>query len=75
MKTLSRGTRTKLALLLAFCRGADLLVLDEPTSGLDPVVAEDVLQPIVSHVAREETTCSCRRTSSPRWTRLPTASA
>ena len=46
--------RTKLALLLAFCRGADLLILDEPTSGLDPVVTEEVLQAIVSHVARAE---------------------
>jgi ABC-2 type transport system ATP-binding protein len=56
VKTLSRGTRTKLALLLAFCRGAELLVLDEPTSGLDPVVADEVLQQLVGHVAREDTT-------------------
>ncbi len=56
VKALSRGTRTKLALLLAFCRGADLLVLDEPTSGLDPVVADEVLQLLVGHVAREEAT-------------------
>jgi ABC-2 type transport system ATP-binding protein len=56
VKALSRGTRTRLALLLAFCRGADLLVLDEPTSGLDPVVAEEVLQLLVGHVAREEAT-------------------
>jgi ABC-2 type transport system ATP-binding protein len=56
VKTLSRGTRTKLALLLAFCRGAELLILDEPTSGLDPAVAEEVLQLLVGHVAREETT-------------------
>ncbi len=56
VKTLSRGTRTKLALLLAFCRGAELLVLDEPTSGLDPVVADEVLQLLVGHVARAETT-------------------
>jgi ATPase subunit of ABC transporter with duplicated ATPase domains len=40
VKALSRGMRTKLALLLAFSRGADLLILDEPTSGLDPVVTE-----------------------------------
>src|SRR5262249_20425511 len=33
VKTLSRGMRTKLALLLALCRSADLLVLDEPMSG------------------------------------------
>lgn len=56
VKTLSRGARTKLALLLAFCRGAELLILDEPTSGLDPVVADEVLQQLVGHVAREETT-------------------
>jgi len=56
VKALSRGTRTKLALLLALCRGADLLILDEPTSGLDPAMTEEVLQALVAHVAREETT-------------------
>ncbi|HEV3140047.1 MAG TPA: ABC transporter ATP-binding protein [Vicinamibacterales bacterium] len=55
VKTLSRGGRTKLALLLALCRGADLLILDEPTSGLDPAVTEDVLQALVAHVAGAET--------------------
>ena len=53
---LSRGTRTKLSLLLALCRGADLLVLDEPTSGLDPAVAEEVLRAIVGQVADGRTT-------------------
>ena len=56
VKALSRGMRTKLALLLALCRGAELLVLDEPTSGLDPAMTEEVLQALVSHVAREELT-------------------
>ncbi|MEP6783156.1 MAG: ABC transporter ATP-binding protein [Acidobacteriota bacterium] len=56
IKNLSRGTRTKLSLLLALCRGAELLLLDEPTSGLDPAMAEDVLQALVGHVAREEST-------------------
>ena len=55
-KALSRGARTKLALLLALCRSADLLVLDEPTAGLDPAVTEEVLQVLVSHVAGEEMT-------------------
>jgi len=56
VKALSRGMRTKLALLLALCRGAELLVLDEPTSGLDPAMTEDVLQALVSHVAGETLT-------------------
>ena len=43
--------RTKLAMRLALCRGAELLMLDEPTSGLDPAMAEEVLQALVGHVA------------------------
>jgi ABC-2 type transport system ATP-binding protein len=53
IKALSRGTRTKLALLLALCRGSELLILDEPTSGLDPAMTEEVLQALVAHVASE----------------------
>jgi ABC-2 type transport system ATP-binding protein len=56
VKDLSRGMRTKVALLLALCRGADLLILDEPTSGLDATTVEEVLQAIVAHVAGEEMT-------------------
>jgi ABC-2 type transport system ATP-binding protein len=56
IKTLSRGTRTKLALLLALSRGAELLVLDEPTSGLDPAMTDEVLQALVAHVAAEQLT-------------------
>ena len=56
VKALSRGMRTKLALLLALCRGAELLILDEPTSGLDPAMTEEVLQALVAHVASEEIT-------------------
>ena len=54
VKALSRGTLTKLALLLALCRGVELLMLDEPTSGLDPATTEDVLQALVTHVASEQ---------------------
>jgi ABC-type multidrug transport system ATPase subunit len=53
IKALSRGMRTKLTLLLALCRGPELLLLDEPTSGLDPAMTEEVLQTLVSHVAGE----------------------
>jgi ABC-2 type transport system ATP-binding protein len=56
VKDLSRGMRTKLALLLALCRGGELLILDEPTSGLDPAMTEEVLQTLVSHVGAEGST-------------------
>ncbi len=54
--TLSKGMHSKLMLLLALARGAELLLLDEPTDGLDPIVVEEVLQAIVSLSAAEETT-------------------
>jgi len=44
IKTLSKGTRTKLALLLALARRPALLILDEPSDGLDPVAIEQLLQ-------------------------------
>ena len=47
IKKLSKGMRTQTALLVAFARGADLLILDEPTEGLDPVATEKVLQLVV----------------------------
>src|SRR5207247_3897442 len=48
---LSKGMRSRLALLLAIARGAELLLLDEPTDGLDPSMIEEALQALVSLVA------------------------
>jgi len=53
---LSKGTASKLMLLLALSRGAELLVLDEPTDGLDPAVVEEVLRELVATVASKGTT-------------------
>lgn len=39
-RTLSRGNRQKLAVVLAMMSGPRLLVLDEPTSGMDPLVQQ-----------------------------------
>ena len=53
---LSKGMRSKLMLLLAICRGAELLILDEPTDGLDPAATDDVLRELVTIAAETETT-------------------
>jgi ABC-2 type transport system ATP-binding protein len=53
---LSKGMRSKLMLLLAMSRGAELLILDEPTDGLDPVTVEEMLRELVSFSATEGTT-------------------
>ena len=51
VKELSKGMRTKLALLLALSRRPELLILDEPSEGLDPVSIEELLQALVAAAA------------------------
>jgi ABC-2 type transport system ATP-binding protein len=53
---LSRGMRTKLALLIALSSGAELLILDEPTSGLDPAATEQILKILVKQAGSDGTT-------------------
>ncbi len=48
VRTLSKGNRQKIGLVLAFMHRPDLLVLDEPTSGLDPLLQDEF-----AHLARE----------------------
>ncbi|HTZ60746.1 MAG TPA: ABC transporter ATP-binding protein [Acidobacteriaceae bacterium] len=48
---LSKGMRTKLALLLAFARNPELMILDEPSDGLDPVGVEQMLESLVARSA------------------------
>jgi ABC-2 type transport system ATP-binding protein len=48
VRSLSKGMRTKLALLLAISRRPKLLILDEPSEGLDPVGVEQLLESLVS---------------------------
>src|ERR1700737_2757403 len=55
VRALSKGMRTKLALLLALSRKPELLILDEPSEGLDPVAIEELLQTLVG-AASEGTT-------------------
>lgn len=55
VRALSKGMRTKLALLLALSRQPELLILDEPSEGLDPVAIEQLLQALIG-AASEGTT-------------------
>ncbi len=56
ISTYSRGMKMKLALALALCHEADLLVMDEPTSGLDPVFRRELLDRLRGYLRDEERT-------------------
>jgi ABC-2 type transport system ATP-binding protein len=53
IKTLSRGTRAKVALVLALSSRPDVLLLDDPTAGLDPLVRREILQGLLETMSEE----------------------
>jgi ABC-2 type transport system ATP-binding protein len=50
IKTLSKGNRQKIGIVLTFMHKPDLLVLDEPTSGLDPLLQDEFAHLVRSSV-------------------------
>lgn len=55
LKTLSKGTKEKVQLVLVMARNARLYLLDEPIAGVDPVAREFILDTILSNYNREAT--------------------
>lgn len=49
MKTLSKGTKEKVQLVLVMSRKADLYCLDEPIGGVDPAARDYILNTIISN--------------------------
>ncbi|HEX3463119.1 MAG TPA: ABC transporter ATP-binding protein [Candidatus Elarobacter sp.] len=55
VRSLSKGMRTALSVVLAFANEPDIMILDEPTSGLDPLNQRAVLKLIIDAAARGKT--------------------
>ena len=49
IKTMSKGTKEKVQLILVMSRQADLYLLDEPIAGVDPAAREYILRTIISN--------------------------
>ena len=49
IKTLSKGTREKVQLVLIMSRRAQLYILDEPIGGVDPAARDYILQTIIAN--------------------------
>lgn len=55
LKTLSKGTKEKVQLILVMSRRAKLYLLDEPIAGVDPAAREYILSTIVGNYAEDST--------------------
>lgn len=49
LKTLSKGTKEKVQLILVMSRKADLYILDEPIAGVDPAARDYILRTIINN--------------------------
>lgn len=55
LKTMSKGTKEKVQLILVMCRKADLYILDEPIGGVDPAARSYILKTILTNYNENST--------------------
>lgn len=55
MKSLSKGTKEKVQLILVMSRNADLYCLDEPIGGVDPAARDYILNTIITNYSENAT--------------------
>lgn len=55
LKTMSKGTKEKVQLILVMSREADLYLLDEPIGGVDPAARDYILETIISNYSENAT--------------------
>lgn len=55
LRTLSKGTKEKVQLILVMSRNADLYILDEPIAGVDPAARDYILKTIISNYNENST--------------------
>lgn len=54
-KTMSKGMKEKVQLVLVMSRNADLYCLDEPIGGVDPATRDYILRTIITNYAEDST--------------------
>lgn len=59
IKSLSKGTREKVQLILVMSRNAKLYILDEPIAGVDPAARDYIIKTIISNYNPESSVLIC----------------
>lgn len=55
LRTMSKGTKEKVQLIMVMSRNADLYCLDEPIGGVDPAARDYILQTIITNYSENAT--------------------
>ena len=59
IRTLSKGNKEKVSLILTMARNAKLYILDEPIAGVDPAARDYILDTVLTNRAPDSTILLC----------------